>query len=65
MPSDDVKEDYRQAWERWQQQIAGVHTLLLDGEPLRPDQIKGLLNREERAHQRYEEARRRLLGVGL
>ncbi len=28
-----------------------------------PDQVKGILNREARAKQRYDEARRRLLGI--
>ena len=36
---------------------------LLDGERLHPTQVKGLLNREARAKERYDEARRRLLGI--
>jgi len=59
----DPKQAYRDAYEDWQRQLAGVHDLLLDGKRLPPEQIKGLLNREARAKARYEEARRQLLGV--
>ncbi len=59
MPSEESKRAYREAYEGWQRQLQRVHALLLDGEPLRgPDAVKGLLNREERAKQRYDEARR-------
>ncbi len=64
MASDDVRDAYREAYEYWQRQLERVHALLLDGErPERPDQVKGLLNREARAKERYEQARRRLLGL--
>ncbi len=64
MPSEEAKRAYREAYEGWQRQLQRVHALLLDGEPLRgPDAVKGLLNREERAKQRYDEARRELLGI--
>lgn len=59
----DPKQAYREAYEVWQRHLAGVHALLLDGQRLPPEQIKGLLNREARAKQRYDAARRRLLGV--
>lgn len=59
----DPKQAYRAAYDGWQRQLAGVHDLLLDGKRIPPDQIKGLLNREARAKARYDEARRRLLGV--
>lgn len=63
MVSDEAKQQYRGAWESWREQIEGVHSLLLDGERLPPDRVKGLLNREARAKERYDEARRRLLGI--
>ena len=65
MPSEEVKRAYREAYEGWQGQLGRLHALLLDGEPPErgPDAVKGLLNREERAKQRYDEARRELLGI--
>ena len=61
--SDDPKQAYRHAYDQWQKHLAGVHALLLDGQRLPPEQIKGLLNREARAKDRYDVARRRLLGI--
>lgn len=54
---------YREAWEAWQKQLLHLHRVMLDGEPIRPDQLKGLLGREARAKERWEAARRRLLGL--
>ena len=59
----DPKQEYREAYDAWQKQLAGVHDLLLDGSRIPPEQIKGLLNREARAKERYDAARRRLLGI--
>ena len=59
----DPKHAYRAAYEQWQRHLAGVHDLLLEGKRLPPEQIKGLLNREARAKERYDAARRRLLGI--
>ncbi len=59
----DVKEEYRQAYEAWQAQLREVHRILLNGQRLDPPQLKGLLNREARAKDRYDAARRRLLGL--
>ena len=61
---DDVREAYREAWESWRQQLEQLHAFFLDGERLEPPALKGLLNREARAKERYEQARRRLLGIG-
>ena len=61
--SDDPKQGYRDAYEQWQKHLSGVHSLLLEGNRLPPEQIKGLLNRESRAKERYDAARRRLLGI--
>ncbi len=55
--------NYRDAYDAWQKQIAGVHRAFLDGEKLRPDAIKGLLNREARAKEKYDAARLKLLGI--
>lgn len=54
---------YREAWDAWSRQVEHVHRVFLEGEPIRPDQIKGLLNREARAKERYDAARLRLLGL--
>ena len=54
---------YREAWQAWSKQIEHVHRVFLEGEAIRPEQIKGLLNREARAHEKYDEARLKLLGV--
>ena len=65
MATDEEKQAYRDALADWQEKLAGVHRLVLDGERdgKRPDEIKGLLNREARAKESYDEARRRLLGI--
>jgi hypothetical protein len=62
-PEGDPKQAYRDAYADWQRHLARVHALLLDGERMPPEQIKGLLNREVRAKERYDAARRRLLGI--
>ncbi|MBI5949688.1 MAG: hypothetical protein HY875_16235 [Chloroflexi bacterium] len=54
---------YRQAWEDWRKQLDHLHRVFLEGELARPDQLKGLLNREARAKERYDAARLRLLGL--
>lgn len=60
---DSTRAAYTAAWDAWQKQLAHLHRVFLDGEPVQPDQLKGLLNRESRAKDRYEEARRSLLGI--
>lgn len=59
----DVKEEYRRAYGDWEAQVAGLHRVVLDGERLEPPKLKALLNREARAFERFEVARRRLLGL--
>jgi hypothetical protein len=54
---------YREAWAAWQKQLDHLHRVFLEGEPIRPDQLKGLLGREARAKERWEAARRHLLGL--
>ena len=63
MTTSDTREVYRAAYDDWQAQLAKLHSFFLDGERIPPQQIKGLLNREARAKERYDEARRRLLGI--
>ena len=63
MATDEAKQEYRDALENWQRQLERVHALLLDGERIPPDQIKGLLGREARAKERYDAARRELIGI--
>ncbi len=60
---EDVKRQYLEAYETWQAQLRELHRVLLEGERLEPPRLKGLLNREARAKERYDEARRRLLGL--
>jgi hypothetical protein len=55
---------YRAAYDDWQKQLASLHDVLLDGKPLAGDKMKGLLNREARAKERYDQARLALLGIG-
>ena len=59
----NVVAEYREAWDAWQRQLEKVHQTFLDGEPLGAPQLKGLLNRETRAKERYDAARRKLLGL--
>jgi len=60
---EETVQAYREAWEDWRKQVDHLHRVFLDGERPRPDQLKGLLNREARAKERYDSARLRLLGV--
>ena len=62
--SDERRAAYLRAYEDWQKQLAALHEVLLDGKKtLAGDQMKGLLNREARAKERYDDARRQLLGI--
>jgi hypothetical protein len=54
---------YREAWDAWRKQVEHLHRVFLDGEAIKPDQIKGLLNREARAKEKYDAARLALLGL--
>ena len=57
------REAYREAWERWQAQLDDLHAVFLEGKRLHPAKMKGLLNREARAKEQYDQARLRLLGL--
>ena len=56
--------EYREAWEAWQRQLGRLHEVFLEGSAIGPPQLKGLLNREARAKERYDAAREALLGLG-
>lgn len=59
----DRKRDYLDAYEAWQTQLQALHRVMLGGERLDPPKLKALLNREARAKERYDRARRALLGL--
>ena len=63
MTSDDRTSVYREAYDAWQRQLAGLHEVFLEGKRLDPVRLKGLLNRESRAKRAYDRARLRLLGI--
>jgi hypothetical protein len=56
-------QSYRDAYSDWQEQLQTLHHVFLDGERLEPPKLKGLLNREARAKERYDAARLALLGI--
>jgi hypothetical protein len=60
---EEIKDEYRQAYETWTKHVHDLHGVLLEGQRLDPPQLKGLLNREARAKERYDAARRKLLGI--
>ena len=60
---DDARKAYSEAWTAWQKQLERLHAFFLDGERIDPPVLKGLLNREARAKEQYDAARRRLLGI--
>jgi hypothetical protein len=59
----DTKGQYIEAYATWQRHLEELHKVLLEGQRLDPPRLKGLLNREARAKDQYEEARRQLLGL--
>ncbi len=63
MKTPDAKQEYIEAYETWQGHLKALHPVLLEGQRMNPPQLKGLLNREARAKERYDGARLRLLGL--
>ena len=62
--SDERREAYLKAYDDWQRQLQDLHAVFLDGTKAPAgDQFKGLLNREARAKERYDQARLALLGI--
>lgn len=60
---EETKAEYRKAWDDWLKQVEQLHQVFLEGEQLRPDQLKALLTREARRKDLYDAARLRLLGI--
>jgi hypothetical protein len=60
---EDSKREYMDAYNAWQSQIQALHGVLLDRQRLEPPKLKALLNREAHAKERYDAARRALLGL--
>ncbi len=62
--SDDRRKAYLNVYEDWQRKLGEMHDVLLDGThtPV-GDQFKGLLNREARAFEKFQNARLDLLGI--
>lgn len=60
---EETRDAYRKAWDEWQKQLAHIHRVFLEDEPIQPEQMKGLLNREARKKDAYDAARARLLGL--
>jgi hypothetical protein len=58
-----VRDEYQEAWDGWRKQLDTLHTTFLEGKPLDAPRLKGLLNREARAKERYDAARLALLGI--
>ena len=63
MATEEQKQTYREALADWERKRDDVHRLLLEDQRMPPDRIKGLLNREARAKEKYDLERRRLLGI--
>jgi hypothetical protein len=57
------QEEYCQAYRAWREQLRALHRVFLEGEAMEPPKLKGLLNREARAKERYDAARLALLGI--
>ncbi len=62
--SDERRSAYLAAYDDWQKKLHELHEVFLDGTrtPI-GDQFKGLLNREARAKEKYDQARLELLGI--
>jgi|TARA_B110000263_G_C15225254_1_gene471929 hypothetical protein len=61
--SEDLHSEYMTAYSAWLERIEAVHKFFFEESTLRPDKVKGLLNREANAKSKYDLARLRLLGL--
>ena len=62
--SDERRAAYLAAYDDWQKKLHDLHEVFLDGTKTPVgDQVKGLLNREARAKEKYDQARLELLGI--
>jgi hypothetical protein len=62
--SEERRAAYEDAYSDWQRKLAVLHVVFLDGTrtPI-GDEFKGILNREARAFEKYQQARLQLLGI--
>jgi len=63
--SEELHSQYMAAYSTWIKQIEAVHNFFFEESVLHPDKVKGLLNREANAKEKYDLARLRLLGLDL
>ncbi|MEX0749827.1 MAG: hypothetical protein WD359_03385 [Dehalococcoidia bacterium] len=62
--SEDRRKAYLEAYDDWQKKLQALHEVFIDGSRTpEGDQMKGLLNREARAKEKYDAARLALLGI--
>ncbi len=59
----ELDQSYGDFYSAWQTQLQSLHRVLLDGERLEPPKLKALLYREAHMKERYDRARRALLGL--
>lgn len=62
--SEERTTPYLEAYEDWHKKLLDLHEVFIDGtkSPV-GDQFKGLLNREARAFEKFQQARLDLLGI--
>lgn len=56
------QEEYRRAYQAWQEQLQALHRILLEGEAMEAPKLKGLLNREALACTWTRSGRRSIAG---
>ena len=59
----ELNQRYQAAYSARQIRLQPLHSVLLDGERLEPPKLKALLYREALMKERYDRARRALLGL--
>ena len=58
-------DSYLEAYAYWQDAVEKLHNILFEEDSINdPAKIKGALNREIRAKDKYEIARKNILGIG-
>lgn len=60
-PDPELRNRYRQAWERWREALEELHSVLLDDRPMDAMHRVALLRRESHYKARYERERRAFL----
>lgn len=62
--SEERRKAYQATYDDWLKKLGELHEVFLDGARIPAgDQFKGLLNRESRAFEKYQQARLELLGI--